>query len=127
MYRLIYTSTAKAHITKANVEDILLNSRVKNHSVLITGILLFGGGHFLQYLEGGEDTVTRTFDRIAADDRHYEVTILTKGAIEFREFSRWDMANKIVPSDILDDTIKAIVRDDFRNVAATLSAIAEVG
>ncbi len=73
--------------------DILRASRSNNAECGVTGALMLCGKWFAQVLEGPEDEVRRTFDRISLDGRHYAVEIREDGMVPARAFSRWAMAN----------------------------------
>src|SRR5205085_7022976 len=47
---------------------------------------------FAQTLEGEEHAVRELYERIAADPRHENVTILETGDVRERVFGRWAMA-----------------------------------
>jgi hypothetical protein len=57
----------------------------------ITGILCFGGGIYLQALEGGRNQVNALYHQIANDERHRDVVILLYEEIKERRFGGWTM------------------------------------
>ena len=59
--------------------------------------MYFGDGHFFQALEGDRKAVNQTYQRITADPRHAEVTILSLKTIPERLFADWSM--KYVPAE----------------------------
>ena len=77
------------------VARILAKSRKNNARLRIVGGLLFGDGYFLQCLEGEADVVRALYRKIAADDRHHSVQVLSEALISSRSFSAWSM--KYVP------------------------------
>ena len=64
MYRLVYLSAAKTLFSKAELLDLLVKAREKNHRRGLTGILLYRNGDFLQLLEGEKTVVEEIFATI---------------------------------------------------------------
>jgi hypothetical protein len=91
MIRLLYISTSRQPITSPMLADILRVSRRNNFPCHVTGLLVVGGKRFLQALEGPEDAVQATFDRIHRDPRHYALVQLAREAISERSFPSWAM------------------------------------
>ena len=90
LVRLLYASRA----VDANpdvIEDILAQSRQFNPSCGITGILCYGGGIFLQAIEGGRMAVSDLFGHIQKDARHKDVVLLHYEEISERRFGGWTM------------------------------------
>ena len=74
------------------VRAILEVSRINNVRVGVTGALLFNSGCFAQVLEGPQDAVEETFERIQRDDRHGDVSLMSCGPITARCFANWSMS-----------------------------------
>ncbi len=109
MLRIVYISTARTQPTAEDLEAILARSRRNNTSVGVTGLLVSGGRRFLQALEGPEEAVVRTFDRIRADPRHFAVVELARTPIEQRAFGQWAMAHEEGAQVGEDGNLAAIV------------------
>lgn len=90
LVRLLYASRA-IDPASAAIEDILLQSRQGNPSSGITGILCYGGGIFLQAIEGGRSAVSELYGHIQRDPRHKDVVLLHYEEIAERRFSGWTM------------------------------------
>ncbi len=92
IHHIVYCSQAAQHMDKEALEKIISTAKRHNPRFGITGLLVFGGGIFFQWLEGPRDNVTSLFKIISADPRHFDVVLLTKED-EFRErlFPNWDM------------------------------------
>ncbi|MFM2034997.1 MAG: hypothetical protein RL459_262 [Pseudomonadota bacterium] len=90
LVRLLYASRAIDRSEEA-IEGILLQSRQSNPSCGITGILCYGGGIFLQAIEGGRNQVSELFSHIQRDPRHKDVVLLHYEEITERRFSGWTM------------------------------------
>lgn len=96
LYRLVYASKnllqgSDAEIAQA-VSQILDASQRNNARVGVTGALMFNAGAFAQVLEGPQQGVESTFERIQCDPRHGDVTVLQCGPAESRSFANWSMA-----------------------------------
>lgn len=94
MIRLLYISTSRQPVTPAALADILRASRRNNFTCHVTGLLVVGGKRFLQALEGPEEAVQATFDRIYKDPRHYALVELAREAITERQFPNWAMGSQ---------------------------------
>ena len=90
LVRLLYASRATDASLEA-IEAILLQSRQHNPECGITGILCYGGGIFLQAIEGGRMAVSELYGHIQKDTRHKEVTLLHYEEITERRFGGWTM------------------------------------
>ena len=90
LVRLLYVSRALDKDPRA-IESILDASRHHNLSNGITGVLCYGGGIFLQAIEGGRAAVNQLYNHIAADPRHKDVVLLHYQEISERRFGGWTM------------------------------------
>ena len=90
LVRLLYVSRAVDKDPKA-IEAILEASRQHNVAHGITGVLCFGGGIFLQAIEGGRSAVNALYRHIVADARHTDVVLLDYEEINERRFGGWTM------------------------------------
>ena len=91
LVRLLYASRAvEPHNTEAT-DAILAQSRTHNPASGITGILCYGGGIFLQAIEGGRMSVSELYGHIQRDARHKDVVLLHYEEISERRFGGWTM------------------------------------
>ena len=90
LVRLLYASRA-LDAASAEIESILAQSRQGNPGLGITGILCYGGGIFLQAIEGGRNAVSELYGHIQRDPRHKDVVLLHYEEISERRFSGWTM------------------------------------
>ncbi len=90
LVRLLYASRATDTSLEA-IEAILLQSRQHNPECGITGILCYGGGIFLQAIEGGRMAVSELYGHIQKDVRHKDVMLLHYEEITERRFGGWTM------------------------------------
>ncbi|MCG8668059.1 MAG: BLUF domain-containing protein [Pseudomonadales bacterium] len=91
LYELSYISEAAQPLTEAELIDLLKSAREKNEEEGITGILLYKEPIFMQVLEGPQEAVEATYERIKKDPRHGSVSGLLKSEIRERSFSDWAM------------------------------------
>ncbi len=95
VFRLTYCSSAclSPHRTaqKLTVGRILSSARFNNARQHITGALFFSGQCFVQHLEGPQEYVEATLDRIAQDVRHTNLNVVSHGWGENRRFASWSM------------------------------------
>jgi hypothetical protein len=91
MHAIAYVSAASWNLLDEQIDRILADSRRFNAQHGITGALLYCDGNFMQYLEGDEDAVMATFERIRASESHYQINELMNQPILEREFSDWSM------------------------------------
>jgi Sensors of blue-light using FAD len=90
LVRLLYASRAVDTSPEA-IESILAQARQHNLLTGITGILCYGGGIFLQAIEGGRMQVSDLFGHIQRDARHKDVALLHFEEIFERRFGGWSM------------------------------------
>ena len=90
LVRLLYASRA-VDTSPGAIESILSQSREHNPASGITGILCYGGGIFLQAIEGGRAQVSELFGHIQRDARHKDVVLLQFEEILERRFGGWSM------------------------------------
>ena len=92
MFCLVYRSTAQLAFKTVDVKEMLEKARISNSRDNITGCLLYYDDEFIQYLEGNQIKVLNLFDKIKADKRHKDISILAYGITDSREFKDWEMA-----------------------------------
>ncbi|MBT2246419.1 MULTISPECIES: BLUF domain-containing protein [Sphingobium] len=115
MKRLLYISTARAILPATELDELLLKSREANSRAGITGLLIVGGRRFLQVLEGADEAVFATYERIMRDPRHFALVKLHDKQVESRSFGTWDMGFEqlgIAPESTggsLEDQVSAMV------------------
>ena len=91
LVRLLYVSRAVDPEDTKAIQSILDSARDHNLSNGITGILCYGGGIYLQAIEGGRLQVNALYGHIVRDDRHKDVALLHYEEITERRFSGWTM------------------------------------
>ena len=97
LLRLVYASkinfepASNDKSTDPVIAGILAQSRRNNEPNHIGGVLCYGDGFFFQCLEGSRPVVEQLYDRLLNDDRHREVTLLSKRPVAHRMFQLWSM------------------------------------
>ncbi len=91
LVRLLYVSRALDPNDAQATQSILDSAREHNMSNGITGILCYGGGIYLQAIEGGRKPVNELYGHIVRDQRHKDVVLLDYEEITERRFGGWTM------------------------------------
>lgn len=91
LHLITYISRAVNPLSHDAVQDIADVAAERNARESITGMLLFGQGHFIQVLEGPPDGVRAVYASIRRDERHTDVQTLLDAPIRSRLFPRWSM------------------------------------
>ena len=91
LVRLLYVSRAVEPESAQAIDAILASARNHNLAQGITGILCYGGGIFLQAIEGGRNAVSELYGHIQKDERHQDVVLLHYEEISERRFGGWTM------------------------------------
>ncbi|MFL4469320.1 BLUF domain-containing protein [Tateyamaria armeniaca] len=128
---LIYASQPFGY-DESVLAGILLDARRCNKRDGITGALICRADIYLQMLEGPEQQVAATFERIRGDDRHLDIRVLASEAVDERMFGAWDMLHDPAKSwlwtreEIIDGALDRATPDDVTAVFAGLAAKATV-
>ena len=89
-FRLIYKSIPFGY--DQNILNGILSDAINyNKKNNITGALVCRDDIYLQLLEGPEQAVNYTYQKILDDDRHLEVELLIKENCNNRIFPKWSM------------------------------------
>lgn len=114
LVRLLYVSRAvDKDCSKSAIESILEVSRAHNMHNGITGVLCYGGGVFLQAIEGGRDAVNRLYNHIVEDRRHTDVVLLHYEEISERRFGGWTMGQVNLSKLNISIVLKYSERPEF--------------
>lgn len=89
---LVYVSSAVRLLNLEEIEYLLKRARERNKEYGITGVLLYVGGNFMQYIEGPKDNLDIIYKIIQEDDQHTGLILVSREAIESRQFGDWSMA-----------------------------------
>jgi len=111
----------------AVLRQILGTARTINAETGITGSLICREDMYLQLLEGPEQEVEATYERIANDDRHIDVTRLVTLPIQMRMFTSWAMRHDPAQSwmwsreEVADGAIMRASAEDILSVFVRLA------
>lgn len=89
---LTYMSAAVSVPMDSELQQLLGKARKRNAELAVTGVLLYSGGTFLQYLEGPADAVEHVWRIIRVDPMHHNILEMDRGEIGNRLFPEWSMA-----------------------------------
>lgn len=98
MVQLLYASASRYEFTSDELSELLERARARNQADGVSGVLLYHEGSFLQILEGPEEAVEATYERIGKDKRHGRVVVLQRSVVTARSFEGWSMGC-IKPAD----------------------------
>ncbi len=123
---LIYSSKP-INFDDVSISDILKSSQNNNKNDGITGALIFREDIYLQFLEGPENKVDKTFNKIAFDPRHKNVLKLKEDITDRKLFASWAMRGDPVKSwmwsyeDVDNGIVKKLKPEDAFAVFEKLS------
>lgn len=129
LVRLLYASRA-VDASPAAIESILGSARQHNHETGITGILVYGGGVFMQGIEGGRQAISDLYGTIQRDARHQDVMLLHYEEILERRFGGWTMglvdASRINTSVLLKYSERAVLDPYAGSGQASMALLEEL-
>lgn len=92
IHNVLYCSHATASMNDAELQRIVKTSQKNNPAKGITGLLVFGGGMFLQWLEGPRNEVEALMAVLKSDPRHETIVRLqVLDGLSERLYPRWAM------------------------------------
>jgi hypothetical protein len=103
----VYVSRARAGLAPVELDHLLADATAFNRMAGVTGVLMFDGERFLQYLEGPSDGLASVKARVANATRHEVLHTLAEGRVPARWFPRWTMANREIEPSALSRIIDA--------------------
>lgn len=80
LYHLMYLSRLSPEAPASCVAGIVRASRLRNQMARVSGLLVFDGARFCQYLEGDADDVCTLADRIRMDERNIDFRVIHQSA-----------------------------------------------
>jgi hypothetical protein len=104
-------------VTEADVQAIIATSRRWNPARGVTGLLVYGGDIFFQWLEGPKENIVELMHSIRKDKRHNTlVELAVNEEVRQRMFPTWDM-ELVQPDDI-----REVLQDALRDAKAAVHA-----
>ncbi|CRQ44810.1 BLUF domain-containing protein [Stenotrophomonas sp. FR010] len=88
---IAYASEAIPGLSMDHVDDLAWAAAGFNFESGVTGVLLYDGLRFLQYIEGPEDSINVVYSRILSARSHRELIELGRGRVSGRFFPDWSM------------------------------------
>ena len=93
IFWFMYSSTLSPDHSSSFVGEMVSKARRSNQSLELTGLLIFDGRHFCQYLEGPEVALDQMLAHIKADTRHCAFQLQHHGPLNSpRQFNGWSIA-----------------------------------
>ncbi len=98
--QVLYTSQAERPMSQEDCMGILTAAREMNEANDISGQLIYASnGTFLQIIEGPDDAVGSTLEKIRVDKRHAGLTVLYDKLATSRSFPDWSMGFSLVSTE----------------------------
>jgi hypothetical protein len=101
---------------EAEIANIRSIAEVRNPELELTGVLLFSGRHFAQFLEGAEGDLHIMQASICSDDRHTDLVTLQTESVEKRRYGRWALAYSGWATHIDRILSEALLKNDGRKL-----------
>jgi hypothetical protein len=116
LHNIVYCSRAAPGVTDADVQAIIATSRRWNPARGVTGLLVYGGDIFFQWLEGPKESIVELMHSIRKDKRHNTlVELAVNEEVRERMFPTWDM-ELVQPDDI-----REVLQDALRDAKAAVN------
>jgi len=88
---IAYASEAAIDLSNDQLNRLVEKAAAHNRLAGVTGILLFDGSRFLQYIEGPDDGLSMVYSRIVNSREHCNVVELARGRASERRMPYWSM------------------------------------
>ncbi len=98
---IAYVSRAVAGLTNEDLDRLLVDARAHNKVQGVTGVLLYDGSRFFQYLEGSPQSVERIYSRIVSSYMHTGLEVLFDNQVPDAYFSQWHMGCSMTTGSVL--------------------------
>lgn len=91
MRALVYRSTPTHLLSADDLAALAFQARALNALDGISGLLIAGSDRFVQLIEGSQEGIDALLERLRADQRHRDLTILIDTIVPRRSTMGWDM------------------------------------
>ncbi len=98
---VVYMSRSTHPTVPLDLDRLLMDSRSFNSQRGVTGVLLFGGNQFIQYIEGLPTDIEHVYGRIRRSALHSDLVELEKRRIPQRLFRHWFMGFRDAPRSVI--------------------------
>ena len=92
MRSIAYISRATRPFIPEDLDVLLVDARMFNASVEVTGVIFHHAGRFFQYIEGSDNSVAEVYRRIMQASSHTDIERLLDTRINHRYFETCHMA-----------------------------------
>lgn len=89
LYRLSFVSKSKSSLGFKFFYSLIQKSQERNNSRFISGRLVFNEKFFFEVIEGNRKMISNLYHRIAMDERHQQIELLSFEKIDQRIFDDW--------------------------------------
>lgn len=113
---IAYVSEAAPDMPQQRLDALAADAARFNRVAGVTGVLLYDGSRFLQYLEGPDDGVASVYERIVHATAHTAVQELASGRVPSRHVPYWSM--RWLP--VSDALVDRLVRSDWAGFIRSL-------
>ena len=125
-YNVLYCSHATELMTGEKLLQIVETSQQNNSRGGITGLLVYGGGMFLQWLEGPRPAVEALMATLSTDPRHETIVRLqVLDGLKERLYPSWVMRS-VAPKEIREIMIDCLSRARSERHAEMISLMIEL-
>ncbi len=88
---IVYRSRAVFALSDVDLFYLLAHARQRNREDGLSGVILYDRGYFFQWIEGSNQVLGNTWNRIRSDQRHTDIRVLADQQIPVRLFEGWSM------------------------------------
>lgn len=123
--QFFYHSRLAPGLRYSAVSDIIATARSFNAAHGITGILIFDGDRFCQFIEGPPTEIDGLVERLQADPRHVEFTALIRDALAHeRLYPYWSMAYAALQGgSYLNDLLNRPAEEALQRLQASIDTL----
>jgi len=100
-------------LRSGKLDDLVDDAARFNRNAGVTGVLLFDGARFLQYMEGPEDGLSVAYSRVLGATSHTGLIELQRGRVGNRRLPFWPM--RWLPTQ--PEQLKSLARADWSGFA----------
>jgi len=110
---IAYVSEAVSGFSPERLKALMGDAARFNRGAGVTGVLLFDGERFLQYMEGPEDGLNVAYSRVLGATSHTGLIELQRGRVGNRRLPFWPM--RWLPTQ--PEQLKSLARADWSGFA----------
>lgn len=126
IHNVLYCSHATSVMTDEALARIVWTSQQNNPRKGVTGLLVYGGGMFLQWLEGPREEVEALMTTLSTDPRHETIVRLqVLDGLKERLYPKWAMQS-VAPLEIREILIDCLSRARTEGHAHVISLMIEL-